>query len=702
MTSRWRRGLFRQTWHPSFEELMLFLDEPSFKSDKVEAHLRGCWSCRLTREKIDRVISAYMDARNKSLEGPPGVPKQSLAVFEHKLNQLALESGSQALFPVFLREQVQGFFLSREPFRLTAFLACLLLIAFVFFRLTSAPTVSAKQILFHMRQAEAEQMQQTPLPVVYEKLRLLRHSPSARSEVLTWEIWRDTQGKRIRYRLEGSQRSQIIFLNGRKQVDFEAGARNRPTATPTAPNGTGGVEPAVPAAFAELEQVFRSHQANFEDPLSPDSFEAWCRAIRNHSEEASQSKLANGDEAFVLRASGEGPFLQNSIVSAELTIRKRDWQPVEQRLQVKTADGTTNYTLGKVAFEIMALNLLPPSIFSEPTSAPKTIVHFPGQPPAIRAPDTEELPPEGDLIAAELEAWYGLHSVGACLGRPMTVARIGHSQVEVQGIVETEGRKSQILAALRGIPHVTCSIRTVAEDRIATSAQAARPEQIATVESETRVNSQASPQKLAAEGVLEQFFAAKNCAGGSEREKGNCIQQKIAQLSQEVLMLSETALTQAWALRQLAGWYSSMPRDSLRISSLRLLELMARDHLTALHRESGRSQILLTPVLGSFLENPRLSSGQKEREPSAGVPEGDVNWVAASQRLCSVIERTTNLMLGMFVETNLPVTDTESAAKELLSRMAGLEATFAKLEAQVVIELSSASKVVTTGKPDDD
>ena len=39
-------------------------------------------------------------------------------------------------------------------------------------------------------------------------------------------------------------------------------------------------------------------------------------------------------------------------------------------------------------------------------------------------------------MVAEVEAWSNLHSMGACLGRPMAVVRIGQSRVEVQGIVE--------------------------------------------------------------------------------------------------------------------------------------------------------------------------------------------------------------------------------------------------------------------------
>jgi hypothetical protein len=57
-------------------------------------------------------------------------------------------------------------------------------------------------------------------------------------------------------------------------------------------------------------------------------------------------------------------------------------------------------------------------------------------------------------------------------------------------------------------------------------------------------------------------------------------------------------------------------------------------------------------------------------------------------------------MFGMFVNSNRPVTDTEGAAKELLAKMASLDATFVKLEAEVALEFSGASKAMTIGKPE--
>jgi len=446
-----------------------------------------------------------------------------------------------------------------------------------------------------------------------------------------------------------------------------------------------------------LEQIFGDYQVNFEHPLSAESFEALSHSMRNRSEEASRSMLTNGDEALVLRAFGQGPFLRNGLMDTELKVRKRDWQIVEQRLQVKTVDGTTNYTLERVAFEVIALNLVPPSIFAEST-VPATVLRPVTPPTAI--PAEEEQPTEGDLIAAEVEAWFSLHSMGACLGRPMRVVRIGQSRVEVQGVVENEETKAQILAALRRIPHVTCSIRTVAQEKVDDSTQIADHEPVATVEPGISLAFETLPRMLGAEQLLEQFFAKGDCASLSAEAKGTCIQQKIAKLSREVLITSEAALAQAWALRQLGEWYSSTRQCGLRISGRRLVELMVRDHLTALHQECGRSRTLIGPVLRSFLGNYSTSSGEIEPVPSVTQHAGRAaDWVPATGRLCSAVEQTTDLVLGMFVNSNRPVAGAEAAARGLLATLAGLDATLTELEGDAALELSGASKAVATGKP---
>src|SRR5439155_10521987 len=113
--------------------------------------------------------------------------------------------GILAFFPDLHATHCMGFFFSRLPLRFAAFLVSLLLIVFVLMRLSSVRPVSAKEVLHRVRQAEAQQMLQVPVPVIYEKLQLRRHSSTRRPETVTWEIWNDMRNSRLRQRVEDTE-----------------------------------------------------------------------------------------------------------------------------------------------------------------------------------------------------------------------------------------------------------------------------------------------------------------------------------------------------------------------------------------------------------------------------------------------------------------------------------------------------------------
>src|SRR5206468_2629974 len=114
---------------------------------------------------------------------------------------------------------------------------------------------------------------------------------------------------------------------------------------------------------------------------------------------------------------------------------------------------------------------------------------------------------------------------------------------------------------------------------------------------------EAPNRKLVIEDLLEQYFTDRGCAQERDDGKRECVQQKIAELSHEVVSRSESAQEQAWALRQLAQWYPWLKQGELRTSSRRLLELMVRDHITALKEELDRSRALVEPVLSALVPN---------------------------------------------------------------------------------------------------
>ena len=681
----WRR-LFRQTWHPSYEELVLFLDgELGPKTDDVEAHLRSCWSCRLRREKVDRVISAFMEARSASFGDGSKFPTRGLASFNARLDRLDLESGSPALLAGLLRTRIQEGLSALKSWRVATLVASLAIIIALLIRSSSVPTVSAKEVLGRVKQAEARQLQGAPAPVIYEKIQLRRQSSVRRPETLTWEIWNDPHNKRLRSRVTDGEGGRFLptmpanLANGEGNNSVQnSGMSRQVTQSPAA----------LPPVLAELEQVYKTHHADLRRPLSSSSFEALRDSMGKGSEKVHDRRLPDGESAVVLKSSGEGPFHHNTIVSAEFTVRIKDWHPVEQRLRVQQEEGVVDYTLGQIAFDLLTLNSLPPSLFSDVTEAVLSV-------PSPQLAPLVDLA-SADLLTAEIETWHALHSVNACLGRPVAVNRVGRSHIEVSGVVETEERKAQILEVLLGIPHVNARIRTVVEDWATTSAGKTPPVKADAIAAGQVSQAAASEPRLALEDLLKRHFSSTDCAESPSDSRGQCVSEKIAEVSRKALTTSEAVLVQVGALRRLVQWSTSMQQSDLRVSTRRLLELMVQDHVNALKIRLDVSRSAVEPILSSWLQREVGSSAASQTASGLLRAEGD--WAAVTLHLCSGVERTANLALGMFVETNEPVMQGEAAVSELLSAFSRLDVEFKEVEARVASELSEPMKTLSSGR----
>lgn len=641
MISSWRKRLHRQTWHPSSDDLLLYLDgELGSKTDQFAAHTKACWSCRSELQEIDRTISRFMEARNASFGNTPGFPTHAVPKFAAKLDRLEAELSNRSLLPDGIRRFAWRGLASRIPTRLAVFVTSLVLMGVILFHV--AQPVSAKQVLFQIQRAEARQMLRVSKPVVYQKLSLSRRSQK-RTETATWEIWSDTGNRRFRQQTE----TNAALLN-------------------------------------DFDEVSKSHGADPQRPLSTTNYQAWRSAIPRQSEEVIESRLPNGDRAAILKVSGQGPFPPGAVVGAEFIVRLSDWHPVGQRLLVQERGESVNYSLGEIAFDVMALNRVPASIFTSPAPAPAAASPepTPDLTPEITSPATPAPPSESDLMESEVDAVYAVHSVKACMGRLISVqTRAG--RVEVGGIVDTEERKARILAALQGIPSVSADIRSL-------EAAAQGP-----ADSEPRSLPDASPAdnppakaKLATEDLLKRYFLKGKCSG----VQGACVQDEIAKLSREALGHSEDAYAHAWALRRLVDWQPFRKRDELRASTRRLLEIMIRDHMDALSKEIEESRKLLRPILSAL---PTNSSSEIREEAAIARPDKESDWVVSSLlRLCDDAGETVNLTLNAFTETNRPANQPEWTAQDLLSKLDALHHDLPLLSSQ----LSGPSESWASGK----
>ncbi|MCI0421421.1 MAG: zf-HC2 domain-containing protein, partial [Acidobacteria bacterium] len=330
MISFFYKRLFRLSWHPSHEELLQYLDgQMSARTEAaIKTHLKGCWSCRLQQEKVERLISDFMEERNSSV---PNFSPEALPRFESRLDGLDSEARNPLLFARLFESLAPGVFLPRLSLRFTLGFITSLFILFFLIRLSTVPPVSAKEILQNTEKAVAERIRQVPEPVIYQQLQVHSYySGSAPQDFVTWETWTDGKGHRLRQRVKDASGPRFVPLktNHPKSLTHSnspltKGARGLSSRDAEASS--------LPSVLAELEQVLQVNRIDLQRPLSPAAYETWRSSIQPRSEEVIESKLSGGDKALTIKTNLAEPFAPNSIVEAEFIVRVEDWHPLMQR-----------------------------------------------------------------------------------------------------------------------------------------------------------------------------------------------------------------------------------------------------------------------------------------------------------------------------------------------------------------------------------
>ena len=405
------------------------------------------------------------------------------------------------------------------------------------------------------------------------------------------------------------------------------------------------------------------------------------------SEEVVEQQLPDGRSALTLITTPTGPFAINAIMKAELVVRTDDWHPVEQRLEVQARDEVRKYELTETGFDILALNLLPASIFGDtnPPRAPLTTASIPV--PTL-LPEPPATPSTGELITAEIESWYALHRARACLGEALEVTR-DRSGVKIRGVVETAERREELLEALRAIPLTTPEIQTVEEALNASSSPPAVNDSDGPAVTDFTL--QPHNSKPPVHESLRRYFS-EHGRPDSQRQQARSVNAQIVEFSNEMVSLSQSALTEAWALRHLAEWNEANRTSELRPQLKWLLEAMVRAHTNDLKTKMSRCRGRLEPVLSSIIG--RLPAGD---EGALALPlslKQNSGWEARCRVLFSQVEQFDRTVRGVFADTGA-TGDGDDSLRKLFGAFPSIDAQVAEFEAAIGGELSNRPEQLT-------
>ncbi len=195
----------------------------------------------------------------------------------------------------------------------------------------------------------------------------------------------------------------------------------------------------VAAEEAELDARLAVAGVNWDDPLSATSFKRW------HDRQADPN-----DE---VRPSGEGLLTistrlpSTTIARESLTVREEDFHPVERTIEYREF-GTVD--ISEDSLEVLSRDRVD-ELFFEPNGDMSA---------AARRVPARVLPPStAQLNETELQARLILNQRDADTGEQIEVIRDVRG-VQVQGLVESGGRKKELEKSLQGIPFLFVAIRS--------------------------------------------------------------------------------------------------------------------------------------------------------------------------------------------------------------------------------------------------
>jgi hypothetical protein len=268
----------------------------------------------------------------------------------------------------------------------------------------------------------------------------------------------------------------------------------------------------------------------------------------------------------------------------------------------------------ETSFERRPPSTVAPAVFEPEPELLDTVTRGHGDTGITASPS---LPISASPVAAsaelEVEVLRLINQSGADLGDQVNVRRTPEGQLLVQGIVETDQRKNEVLRGLAPVasnPAVKLRVETVAEAlRRQKSDRQGRGSDSVTVE---RLESGGS--KIPADAELRRYFAARGLSGAQ-------LDQAVNQYASRMVERSLQALRHAGAMDRLAQRFSLEQLRTLDPEARSKWLGLLRSHAQALERElSG-----LHRDLGPFV--------------SSGSPSGAEESINSDQDLQQAIHR---------------------------------------------------------------
>lgn len=206
--------------------------------------------------------------------------------------------------------------------------------------------------------------------------------------------------------------------------------------------------PALSAAEDQLRLKLSQAGVDWDQPISASAYQTW----HDHQHVRSDRIARSGIHLLTLTTK-----VPNGDVSEEsLTVRDTDFHPVEEKVGFRNSE---TVEIAELDFAILPWNAVDAHAFEPVSDTPSPIVdHTSHILPHLQLP---ELPSAEQLDETELAARLILNQLHADTGEQIEIHRTPEA-VQVDGLVETDERKHELIVGLLAVPRLKVSIQSAA------------------------------------------------------------------------------------------------------------------------------------------------------------------------------------------------------------------------------------------------
>jgi hypothetical protein len=566
--------------HSTDEELIAWLDGELSRlaASSVDRHLQGCWQCRARMKELED--QALHIAKAVSHDTFPGPDRVALAI--HRFSALRAQKRHAEFLRSFAPASSGSWFGRYRRFVYGAALAGALALGLtgimaIRFRLPDAHPVPTQTVTLAVERAEQAWINQPCHQTLRVEMTTAASRDPVRSHLELWSDqpsrrfaveWRDDTGHlRAAHWMPGPQRSYVF--------DAKSGTASTGSPAPDEERSSlifiRGIE--LTGSSQDLrqleEQLVRYVKSRSLRPVSLSGTFAEFTGSDGLAVAVEKTQTRGG--TIQLRASRESHGMTADLI---LEVDTGGLEAKSLLLRLHDARHSLQARFVVEKFEKLRRGQLTPASFEPKLGRPAVAPHLP---PA--AADSEvQVAANQDFSEKEIDIHYALHRIRACMGDPIRVENLEPGKIVVRGLVESDAQKEKILSALGNFGRVEAEIRTVAE--------ALREHPVATVRvlPTEPVALQIGNAMFPMRETLHSYFSGLT----DSRDRARA----IAELSNQVISLSGSALAEAWAIHRLRQTFPLGHPDPLG-----LIEQMLADHAAAFRGRVSELRTLLQPLL---------------------------------------------------------------------------------------------------------